>query len=264
MFGVDPAEFVSARDELARRLKADGKREEAAFVKALRRPPVPIWALNRVARDNGGAIDALLAAAADAREAQAALLEGDVDREALREALAQRRTAMHDVVHRASDVIERSGRPAAAQQRQVESVLNTVVASGDLSELLRKGELVDVADEQDDDDLASLLGASVARSSTNKTRPVANLSDARAAKQAAAARKEVERRAAEAIAAAEVLDKARQSVADADRELGEARETLRRAEAKTEAAREAEQAAERAQEASLAALHRAEQTAGES
>jgi hypothetical protein len=70
LFAVDPAEFVAARDELVRQLKSDGQREEAAAMKALRRPPVPIWALNRVARDSGDAIDALLAAAAAAREAR--------------------------------------------------------------------------------------------------------------------------------------------------------------------------------------------------
>ena len=94
LYAVDPAEFVAARDDLARQLKSDGQREEAAAVKALRRPPVPIWALNRVAHDDGEAIEALLAAAADAREAQDALLAGEVDRDVLRDALAQRRAAM--------------------------------------------------------------------------------------------------------------------------------------------------------------------------
>jgi hypothetical protein len=246
LFGVDPAEFVAARDELARQLKSDGKREEGAAVKALRRPPVPIWALNRVARDNGDAIDALLATAAEAREAQAALLEGGVDREALREALAQRRTAMHDVVHRAGDIIEGSGRPAAAQQRQVESALNTVVASDELSQLLRKGELVDVAEEQDNDDLAALLGASVSEHTSKQAKPVSNLADARAAKQAAAARNEAERRKAEAEAASARLREAQQSMVEADRELEQAQEALRRAQEKADAAHDALERAEEA------------------
>jgi hypothetical protein len=244
LFGVDPAEFVAARDALARQLKADGQRDEAAAVKALRRPTVPIWALNRVARANGDVVDALLAAAAGAREAQDALLAGDADREALREALTHRRTAMHDVIHRASEVIEGSGRPVGAQPRQLEEALTAIVASADLSELLRKGELVDVADEEDDDDLASLLGASVTRSSTEKTRPVSNLADARAAKEAAAARKEAERR--HAAAAAARVREAQQTAADADHELEQAQEALRVAQEKADAAHASLERAEEA------------------
>jgi hypothetical protein len=246
LYAVDPAEFVSARAELVRQLKADGQREDAAAVKALRRPTVPVWALNRVARDDGDAIDALLSAATAAREAQDALLAGDVDREALREALARRRTALHDVVHRASDVIEASGRAAAAQQRQVESALNTVVGSDELAELLRTGELVDVAEDEADGDLAALLGASAAQGETKKTRPVSDIADARAAKQEAAARKEAAQRKAAAEAAAAALDEAQQVAVEADVELERAQAGLRRAEEKAE---EAQAALQRAEEA---------------
>ena len=46
---MGPAEFVAARNALAKKLKADGHRDEAAAVAALRRPTVPDWALNSVA-----------------------------------------------------------------------------------------------------------------------------------------------------------------------------------------------------------------------
>jgi hypothetical protein len=263
LFAVDPAEFVAARDDLARQLKADGQRDESAVVKALRRPPVPVWALNRVARDDGDVIEALLTAAADACEAQDALLAGDVDRDALREALAQRRKAMRDVVHRAGEIVEASGRSPSAQQREIESALSAIVASDELSELLRKGELVGLlADEQADDDLSALLGASVSHGPTKQPRPVSNLADARAAKQAAAARKELERAQKAESAAADALTKARESVTDADNELDDARTAVSRAEANADAAHDAEQAATRAHEAAVAELQRAEEAAG--
>jgi hypothetical protein len=260
LFAVDPAEFVAARDELARQLKSDGQREEAAAVKALRRPQVPIWALNRVARDAGDAMDALMAAAADAGDAQDALLAGDGDRDELREALARRRRLLHDVVHRATDVIEQSGRSAGAQQRDVESALNAVIASDALTELLRKGELIDVVDEDADDDLASLLGASVTRGATEKPRPVTKLSDVRAAKEAAAARKELERLRKAATAAADAMDKARRSAVEADNDVAEAREALARTEARAGVARAAHEAAERAHAEAVTALHSAEES----
>src|SRR4029453_8023393 len=45
LFDLAPEEFVAARDELARRLKRGGEAEAAASVKALRRPPLPPWAV---------------------------------------------------------------------------------------------------------------------------------------------------------------------------------------------------------------------------
>ncbi|MEY2420549.1 MAG: hypothetical protein QOI95_616 [Acidimicrobiaceae bacterium] len=258
LYAVDPTEFVAARDELARQLKSAGRREEAAAVKALRRPPVPVWALNSVARDRGDAVDALLTATFEAQAAQDALLAGDGDRDALRVALARRRAALQDIVHRAIDVVEASGRPAGSQQRQLEATLNTVLASDELTELLRKGELVEVADEQPDHDLTSQLGASVTQNTTRGARPVSNLADARAAKQAAAARKELERAQGAASRAADALGKATEAAAHAASELDEAKGALLEAQADADAAHEAEQAAARAHEEAVVALQRAE------
>jgi len=265
LFGVDPAEFVAARDALARQLRSDGKRDEATAVKALRRPPVPIWALNQVARGDLDAIEALLDAAADAGEAQDALLSGDGDRDALRDALARRRAAMHEVVHRASEVIEQSGRSAATQQRQVEDVLNAVTASDALAELLRNGELAEVPDDDTEaDDITSLLGASVSRSSRPrsatpaKTRPVTDLSEVRAAREAAAQRKELERLRKAASKTEAALDKARRVLTDAEADVDDARQKLTDVEAKAEAARAAEQTAQQAHDDALAELARAE------
>ena len=50
LFALPPAEFIAARDALAKRLKADGDATRAAEVKALRRPSVAAWAVNQVAR----------------------------------------------------------------------------------------------------------------------------------------------------------------------------------------------------------------------
>jgi hypothetical protein len=265
LFGVDPAEFVAARDALARQLRSEGKREEATVVKALRRPPVPIWALNRVARDDLDAIETLLDAAADAGEAQDALLNGNGDRDALRDALARRRAAMHEVVHRASEVIEQSGRAAGSQQRQVEDAHNAVTASDGLAELLRNGELVEgFEDDTGDDDIASLLGASVTRSShpraatQAKTRPVTDLSEVRAAKEAAAARKELDRLRKAAAKTEAVLEKAQRTVSDVDAEVEEARDRLARAQAKADEAHETEAAARQAHDDALTELQRAE------
>lgn len=90
LYELDPADFVAARDELVRALKAEGERDAAAEVKALRRPTVAAAAVNRVARDHPDEVTALL----EAGRALAAAEEGP----ALREASRARRDAVQRLV----------------------------------------------------------------------------------------------------------------------------------------------------------------------
>src|SRR3954451_21313497 len=50
LYGLALDEFVPRRDALAKRLRADGRREEAAEVAALRKPSVAAWAANQAIR----------------------------------------------------------------------------------------------------------------------------------------------------------------------------------------------------------------------
>jgi len=56
---VPPEEFVAARDELAKRLKAEGNTDEAAKVKKIRKPTVTQWVTDQVRRHHAGDVDAL-------------------------------------------------------------------------------------------------------------------------------------------------------------------------------------------------------------
>ena len=90
---VPPEEFVAARDELAKRLKADGNVTEAAEVKKLRKPTVTRWVADQVRRHHAEDVEALRAALSNVAAAQeTAITRGD--RGALAEATAQRRDAM--------------------------------------------------------------------------------------------------------------------------------------------------------------------------
>src|SRR3954453_1706235 len=60
LFATDPKEFTAARDALARDLKAADRADEAADVKALRRPPVAVAAVNRTARERVDQVAALV------------------------------------------------------------------------------------------------------------------------------------------------------------------------------------------------------------
>ena len=66
LYELDPKDFVAGRDQLARDLRADGDKDGAKAVKGLRRPSIPIWALNQVARQQPDVVEALVQASDDA------------------------------------------------------------------------------------------------------------------------------------------------------------------------------------------------------
>lgn len=129
---VPPEEFVAARDELAKRLKAEGKGTEAAEVKKLRKPTVTQWIADQVRRHHPGEVDALRTASSDVAEAQeAAITSGDSD--ALRNATSKRRDAVQAVGRAVAQVLARHGRPAQNRDEVlglVESGVTAEVASG--------------------------------------------------------------------------------------------------------------------------------------
>jgi len=79
LFDIDVADFVARRDALVKQLKKDGDKDAAAAVKALRKPSAVAGAVNRVAREQAGDIDALLAAGQAVRAAQMKAVQGRDD-----------------------------------------------------------------------------------------------------------------------------------------------------------------------------------------
>jgi len=132
LFGLDPSEFVAARDALARTLRHAGDREQAAAVKALRRPAIPVWALNQVARARPDLIGALVDAGAHATGATGDRLRG---------ALTARRELIQEVVRAGRAFIEGSGRAADAHDLDLTNILNAVLGDDSLTGALCAGKL---------------------------------------------------------------------------------------------------------------------------
>ena len=63
LYGLPLEEFVAQRDALAKQLRADGRRADADEVKALRKPPAVVWAVNQLMRTQRKAARALVQAA---------------------------------------------------------------------------------------------------------------------------------------------------------------------------------------------------------
>jgi hypothetical protein len=141
LFGLPPEEFVAARDDLARRLKREGDAEAAARVKALRRPPLSAWAVNRLAREQAAALDPLLAAGERLRAAHQAALAGEGAAE-LRVAAKAEREAVAGLVETALELLREAGHPTTdATRDRVAATLHAAAASPEAAELVRHGRL---------------------------------------------------------------------------------------------------------------------------
>jgi hypothetical protein len=138
LYVLPPAEFTAARNTLARRLKDTGQREAAARVQALRKPTVPVWVINQLARRHSEQVEALVAAADELRQAQeAALKEGAQER--LRKATADERDAVRALTHGTQEIL--SERPAAAVLDRIASTLRAAALDPDIRDLLAAGRL---------------------------------------------------------------------------------------------------------------------------
>lgn len=239
LFALDPADFVAARDALAKELRAAGATADAAAVKKLRRPAVPVWALNEVARTESSKIDAFLDAAVAARRAQSEVL-GGADASVLRDAMSDRRRALESVTASARRVIEESGRSGSTYERELDTMLAALAASDTHDDELRRGALTDVSTADADEDVFAQLAASMPaareRASDKRAKPKQDSSRLRAARE----RLSLDR--ADATEAASVLKDAQAALTSAQRAVDAAERDLRRAES---AVRRSEEAVER-------------------
>ena len=113
LYRLPPGEFVAARDQLARQLRAAGDREAARRVAALRRPSISAWAANQLARAAPHAMAELLEVGADLAKAQRDALAGPPGAaRRLRAASAQLRAAISRLTQRAETLLARAGHAA--------------------------------------------------------------------------------------------------------------------------------------------------------
>lgn len=140
LYGLAPDQFVAGRNALARQLRAAGRRQEAAQVAKLRRPPPSAWALNQVARHQSSLIRDLLAAGQQLRAAMEEAVRGDAS--GLRVAQAAERAAVGAIVTAAADRLASLGRsvPDAAIRRLTET-LRAAVVDDAIADQLRRGAL---------------------------------------------------------------------------------------------------------------------------
>jgi hypothetical protein len=154
LYALPPGQFVAARDRMAGELRRQGRKAEAAAVKALMRPSPSVFAVNQLARRDPAGLERLAKATAALERTQGAGA-ADEDRRAYREALAEQREAMERLVDQARTTLEDAGLGTGrAVLDRIGSNLRFAMLDENARDLVRRGRL---ARDVEAPDLWSLL-----------------------------------------------------------------------------------------------------------
>jgi hypothetical protein len=135
-----PDEFVSARDELARRLARDGDKGAAAEVRKLRKPTRIAWALNELSRRSRKDLTSLIEAGNELRSAQRKAASGMKD-SGFQKAVERRRRAIQALTTSAIAILSEAGRPGPSAEAEIGRTLEAASVDREAGEQLLQGHL---------------------------------------------------------------------------------------------------------------------------
>jgi len=211
LYGLALEQFVPERDALAKKLRGEGNRADADAVKALRKPPAVVWAVNQVMRTQRGPARALIQAAD-----RAAKNPGD------RDALRAHGEALDELARAAGGLLSGAGRGLSEDAvLRVRSALHGASLDRDARDDFVAGRLTS---EPAPAGFGAITAMPKARPEPKKPKaapkPKPKPKPQKPKGPSPAARKRVAR------AEAQVAE-ARSALADAERDLAEARAALR-------------------------------------
>jgi hypothetical protein len=251
LYGLPLDRFVAERQALAKKLRGEGNKDEAARVTALRKPSVAAWTVNQLARTQGPSIAALFDAGDELQRAQSDLLAGRRAASALRDASRREREAVEELTEVARGLLSSDGHePTQATLDRVGETLRAAAlceeARGEVARGCLARELRQVGFGAGDG--GGLVGGGPGRvGDAGRAGDAGRGGDAgraealRSARRAeAAARRAAEQAARQVDTAQERRDRAAEALHEADEALGAARE---RAEDAAAALRQAQAAA---------------------
>jgi DNA repair exonuclease SbcCD ATPase subunit len=230
LFGRPLDEFTTARNELARRLKKAGQEDAAARIQALKKPSVPVWAANQLARRHPDEVQELVGAGERLRKAQEAALRGGAGSEDVREATGAERNAARALTRLAHELLEAEGRPTTrAVTDRIGSLLRAAAIDSDVSALLSAGRL---SEEVESTGFGAVAG--IVPPPTKRPRAQPKDDTARKRQEEEQRRKRLEAQ----------VQKLRRAAEEAEARLERAEQAAEKARAAAEGAREALSAAE--------------------
>jgi hypothetical protein len=134
---VPPRDFSRAREAMAARLAKSGQSGAASAVRKVKRPTVPVWIVNRLAREEAPTVEQLIKTADRMRAAQISRAR---DTDALTRDGRAHRAALSHLLGRASAMLARAG--VGAPHRvllRIENTLATAAADPASQAALRQG-----------------------------------------------------------------------------------------------------------------------------
>jgi hypothetical protein len=132
LYGLPLEQFTERRNALARELRRDGRRDEAATLAKLRKPSVAAWAVNQLVRTQRGEVDALFSAGDALARAQADLLKNKGEAGALRAAVDAERAAVELLTEKARGLLNADGHELTpARLEQVAETLHAAALDED-------------------------------------------------------------------------------------------------------------------------------------
>ena len=238
LYGLPLADFVRARNDLARALRKEGRAGEAKTVAELSKPSVAAWAVNQLTRRRRRDVDLLLDAGHRLREAQSDLVARGERGDVFDRAVADERRAIRKLATAAAEILaEDRGKASEPVVERVLSTLRAAAVTDEGRELLARGafsEELSASGFGFTGDAPIGPQASLERAEKSRSDRRERLAAARTGLRDARARlREAER----------AQRPAERAVAAAERALEQAIDRLRTAEAAAEAARAAVRAA---------------------
>jgi hypothetical protein len=137
LYALEPGDFVTARNELVKRLKKAGDKQLAAEVGKLRRPTPAAWAVNQLARLHRAELEDLVTKGEELRAAQDGALGGAQSGD-LRQAGRARRDAVARLVELAEGIL---GERGAAYSGEVAATLEAASLDAEAAEAVLGGRL---------------------------------------------------------------------------------------------------------------------------
>jgi hypothetical protein len=141
LYELPLTEFTAARDELAKRLRSEGRREQADEVKKLRKPTAAVWLVNRLARERQPDVQRLLKAGESLAKSQPQAAAGESS-QAFAQARREEQRALQPLAKAAREIGGREGIGASVVGRATET-LRAASLRPEGRELLRRGRLTE-------------------------------------------------------------------------------------------------------------------------
>jgi hypothetical protein len=230
LFGRPLSDFTSGRNELAKRLRKAGQEDAAERVQALKKPSVPVWAVNQLARRHPEDLRELLDAGERLRKAQEEAFGGGAGA-AVREATVAEREAARRLTRLGQDLLAEEGRPPTRDAiERIGALLRAAAVQPESAQLLAAGRL---SEEVDSTGFGAVAGLAPPAGTPARARP--NSESARQRQEEQRRRKrleaQIERLRRTADQASTKLERAEQAAEKARAEAEEARAALEAAEA---------------------------------